>query len=197
MYIAIDGIDGSGKTTISEMLYKILSKKYDKVLLVKEPYDSDIKKKIKGIISNDHEKNLDYGHLLALLFAADRSIKNIELKKYINEKYIIISDRSIYSMFSYQTIYNGIDIEWLLCISRHIIKPDITFILDINPEEAIKRIYSRKNKTTSYERLHILKKVRENFLKLREIFPNEKIIYLNAEKDPEEILKDILEILKI
>jgi dTMP kinase len=195
-YIAIEGIDGSGKTTIANLLYNELSKKYNKIILMKEPYDKDLSKKIKEIILKEHEKNLDYGYLLALLFTADRSIKNIDLKKYLNNDYIIISDRSIYSTFSYQILYEGIDIEWLKCISKYIIKPDITFVLDIDPKIAMERINSRGKSITSYENIEFLKKVRENFLKLKEIFPEDKIIYINGEEKPEEILNKILNIIE-
>ncbi len=195
-YIAIDGIDGSGKTTIANLLYNELSKKYNKVILMKEPYDNDLSKKIKEIISKEHEKNLDYGYLLSLLFTADRSIKNIDLKKHLNSGYIVISDRSVYSTFSYQILYEEMDIEWLKCISKHIIRPDITFILDIDPKIAIERITSRGKSTTSYENVEFLKKVRENFLKLKEIFPNDNIIYINGEEKPEKILNKILNIIE-
>jgi len=195
-YIAIEGIDGSGKTTIANLLYNELSKKYNNIILMKEPYDKDLSKKIKEIILKEHEKNLDYGYLLALLFTADRSIKNIDLKKYLNNGYIIISDRSIYSSFSYQILYEGIDIEWLKCISKYIIKPDITFVLDIDPKIAMERINSRGKSITSYENIEFLKKVRENFLKLKEIFPEDNIIYINGEEKPEDILNKILNIIE-
>jgi dTMP kinase len=195
-YIAIEGIDGSGKTTIANLLYNELSKRYNKIILMKEPYDNDLSKKIKEIILKEHEKNLDYGYLLALLFTADRSIKNIDLKKYLNNDYIVISDRSIYSTFSYQILYEGIDIEWLRCISKYIIRPDITFILDVDPKIAIERINSRGKNITSYENIEFLRKVRENFLKLKEIFPEDNIIYINGEEKPEEILEKILKIIE-
>ena len=195
-YIAIEGIDGSGKTTIANLLYNELSKKYNKIILMKEPYDKDLSKKIKEIILKEHEKNLDYGYLLALLFTADRSIKNIDLKKYLNDGYIIISDRSIYSSFSYQILYEGIDIEWLKCVSKYIIKPDITFVLDIDPKIAMERINSRGKSITSYENIEFLKKVRENFLKLKEIFPEDNIIYINGEEKSEDILNKILNIIE-
>jgi len=195
-YIAIEGIDGSGKTTIANLLYSKLSEKYNKITLMKEPYDNDLSKKIKEIISKEHEKNLDYGYLLALLFTADRSIKNIDLKKYLNSDYIIISDRSIYSTFSYQILYEGIDIEWLKCVSKYIIRPDITFILDVDPRIAVERINSRNKNITSYENTEFLKKVRENFLKLKEIFPDDNIIYIDGKEKPEEILEKILSIIE-
>jgi len=195
-YIAIEGIDGSGKTTIANLLYNELSKRYNKIILIKEPYDNDLSKKIKEIILKEHEKNLDYGYLLALLFTADRSIKNIDLKKYLNSDYIVISDRSIYSTFSYQILYEGINIEWLKCVSKYIIRPDITFILDVDPKIAVDRINLRSKNITSYENIEFLRKVRENFLKLKEIFPNDNIIYINGEEKPEEILKKILSIIE-
>jgi len=195
-YIAIEGIDGSGKTTIANLLYNELSKRYNKVILMKEPYDNDLSKKIKEIILKEHKKNLDYGYLLALLFTADRSIKNIDLKKYLNNDYIVISDRSIYSTFSYQILYEGIDIEWLKCVSKYIIRPDITFILDVDPKIAVERINSRGKNITSYENIEFLRKARENFLKLKEIFPEDNIIYINGEEKPEEILKKILKIIE-
>jgi len=195
-YIAIEGIDGSGKTTIANLLYNELSKRYNKIVLMKEPYDNDLSKKIKEIILKEHEKNLDYGYLLALLFTADRSIKNIDLKKYLNNDYIVISDRSIYSTFSYQILYEGINIEWLKCISKYIIRPDITFILDVDPKIAVERVNLRGKNITSYENIEFLRKVRENFLKLKEIFPEDNIIYIDGEEKPEEILNKILNIIE-
>ena len=195
-YIAIEGIDGSGKTTIANLLYNELSKRYNKIILIKEPYDNDLSKKIKEIILKEHEKNLDYGYLLALLFTADRSIKNVDLKKYLNSDYIIISDRSVYSTFSYQILYEGIDIEWIKCVSKYIIRPDITFILDVDPRIAVERINSRNKNITSYENTEFLKKVRENFLKLKEIFPDDNIIYIDGKEKPEKILDKILNIIE-
>jgi dTMP kinase len=88
------------------------------------------------------------------------------------------------------------DIEWLKCISKYIVRPYITFILDIDPKIAIERITSRGKIITNYENIEFLKKVRENFLKLKEIFSDDNIIYINGEEKPEKILDKILNIIE-
>ena len=189
-YIGIDGIDGCGKTTIINLLKDYLEKNKYKVFVKKEP--DPLKDKISEIISKPHEENLDYGVTLALLFTADRQIQNLKVKEMINKGYIVLSDRTIYSTFSYQSLYEGFDVNWLKEISKYIIRPDITFILDLDPEIALSRIEERKKEKTYYERIEFLRKVRENFLRLKEIFPDDKIIYINANKKPEDILNEII-----
>jgi len=60
----------------------------------------------------------------------------------------------------------------------------------------MERINSRGKSITSYENIEFLKKVRENFLRLKEIFPEDNIIYINGEEKPEDILNKILNIIE-
>ncbi len=83
-----------------------------------------------------------------------------------------------------------------MSVSKYIIRPDITFILDVDPKIAVERINSRGKNITSYENIEFLRKVRENFLKLKEIFPEDNIIYIDGEEKPEEILEKILNIIE-
>jgi dTMP kinase len=189
-YIGIDGIDGCGKSTIVNLLKEDLERNGYKVFIKKEP--GPLRDKIIEIIGKPHEENLEYGVTLALLFTADRQIQNIELNKILNEGYIVISDRTLYSTFAYQSLYQGFDINWLKEISKYVRRPDITFILDLPAEEAIKRIENRNNKKNYYERLEFLEKVRKRFLELKKIFPDDNIIYIDATKKPKDILDEIL-----
>ncbi|MGC9132879.1 MAG: dTMP kinase [Nanopusillaceae archaeon] len=189
-YIGIDGIDGSGKSTIVNLLKGYLEKNGYKVFIKKEP--GPLRDKIIEIIGKPHEENLEYGVTLALLFTADRQIQNIQLNKMLNEGYIVISDRTIYSTFSYQSLYERFDINWLKEISKYIKRPDITFVLDLSAEEAMRRIGNRNSEKTYYERKEALEKIRKKFLELKNIFPEDNIIYIDATKKPEEILNEIL-----
>jgi dTMP kinase len=88
MYICLEGIDGSGKTTISRMLSDSLKQSGYNVLLVKEPYTTYINNVIGIVEAIDSEYK---EQILLCLYAADRLILLEQIEQY---KGIIISDRS-------------------------------------------------------------------------------------------------------
>lgn len=196
MLIVIEGIDGSGKTTISNELKRKLEEKNYKVFLTKEPFDKRIKDIILSIISEDHPKTKYFGFSLACLFCADRYIHQTIIEEKLKENFIVISDRYYHSSFAYQSNYEDFDIEWLKNLHKFIIKPDFTFILDVPVEIAIERT-SDRTKRTSYENINFLKKVRENYLKLPNILKDEKIFIIDNTKSVEETVNNILKIIKI
>jgi len=194
MLIVIEGIDGCGKTTVAEILKKKLEEKGYKVYLTKEPFNQKIKEVIREILEKEHELNEYFGKTLALLFSADRHLHQLEIKKKLSGGYIVISDRYYHSSFAYQTIYKGITIEFIKSITPFLAKPDFVFILDIPVEVALNRMSIRERKT-KYEEKEILKKVRENYLKLKDILKDEKIFVINNNRDINETVKEILSII--
>jgi dTMP kinase len=191
--IIIEGIDGSGTTTQSFLLYKNLKKKFKKVLLTKEPQN----KKIINLIKETKDPVADL-----FFFLADRFLHYKKLKKFLEKGYIIISDRSFPSTYAYQFYYGGLRkifkediIKKLDKISRNNIEPDLVIILDIDPKTAIKRLKNKtkKSKVKKFEKIKILKIVREGYLYYSKKF-GWKII--DGEKDILTINKEILEILE-
>ena len=81
MFIVVEGIDGSGKTTIAQLLKEELEKRGYKVWLTREPTDGPIGKQIRELLFQGHEINEIWGRIMALLFAADRYYHQIEIKK--------------------------------------------------------------------------------------------------------------------
>ncbi|RDD52589.1 dTMP kinase [Nanoarchaeota archaeon NZ13-N] len=196
MLIVIEGIDGCGKTTIAELLKNILENKGYKVYLTKEPFRSDIKAIIKSIIEKKHDLNENFGKALSLLFAADRQIHQLEIKDKISKGFIVILDRYYHSSYTYQLLYKGVTLDFLEKINSSLLKPDYVFILDVPVDVAIERLMKR-GITTEYERKDFLEKVRENYLKLKEILKEEKIFIINNNRNPEETIRDILSIIGI
>ncbi|MEJ2251395.1 MAG: dTMP kinase [Candidatus Lokiarchaeota archaeon] len=161
IFIVLDGIDGSGTSTHSKLLAGFLEYKGFKVHLTKEPSDSEI-----GILLRKFLKDPRIPpEADALLFAADRAYHfYCEIQKKLNEGYIVISDRYIESSIIYQSIQSeNLSIEWVEEINKFVGKPDITFILDIDPAISL----ARKNTKDieKFEKQDFLEKVRNLYRK--------------------------------
>ncbi|GAG98349.1 unnamed protein product, partial [marine sediment metagenome] len=132
IFIVLDGIDGSGTSTHSKLLAGFLSTKGLKIYLTQEPSNNDIGKLLRVYLRNAKiPASTD-----ALLFAADRVLHfENQIKKKMEEGYIIISDRYIESSIAYQSSQSEeITIEWVKNLNLFAGKPDLTIILDIDPK---------------------------------------------------------------
>jgi dTMP kinase len=190
MYIVLEGIDGAGKSTQTELLDNWLKQEGYKTKKIVEPTTSDIGKLIRKELLDPEATNDANQQRLALLFAADRLTLKEEIADAKNSKEIfLISDRSFYSSICYQNS-SSIDSKWVYEINHYTIRPDLTIILDLKPEESINRC----EKEETFENIPFLQKTRENYLKLLEI---EKNIYLlDASKSLEQVQEDIQNLIK-
>jgi dTMP kinase len=133
----LDGVDGSGSTTHSKLLASFLECQKFKVHLTHEPSKSEI-----GILLRKFLKNKEIPPTTdALLFAADRDLHyHNEIKRKLDEGYIVISDRYIESSIIYQSLQDdSITIEWIKNLNKFVGLPDLTIILDIDPKIALAR----------------------------------------------------------
>lgn len=206
-FIAIEGIDGCGSTTHTKLLGSLLESKKKQVYLTREPSLSTI-----GKVLREYLKKKDIPIPTdALLFAADR------VEHYYNEilpklesGYIVISDRYIESSIAYQAAQSIFDnksfdelsnapnknkfemsIEWIENINKFSPKPDLTIILDIEPEKSLKRKYPSEDNVDKFENYSFLKIVREVYLKRAEDL-NYSVISSDAPLP--EVLKNIEQI---
>ena len=134
MYICLEGIDGSGKTTQIELIVKWLDECGLEVLRVFEPTDSPAGRLIRELLQNPNATSDNFQKTLALLFAADRIMLMEKIKEEEKAGRIVLSDRCFYSSMVYQ---NGTD--WIAEINKFAKKPDIVLLMDIDPETAISR----------------------------------------------------------
>jgi dTMP kinase len=159
--IAFEGIDGSGTSTHSRLLYEFLAEQGFNVILTGEPTKSVVGRLIKDALQNKFQ--IKQPEVFALLFAADRiqHVKEV-IEPALKQGKIIITTRYIESTLAYQSA-QGLTIEWIKAINKDIVWPDLTFILDITPRDAMSRLNKRK-KLESFENREFLRKVRNNFL---------------------------------
>ena len=189
MFIVVDGIDGSGKSEIVRMLRNYLSNKKYEVLKTREPTDGKYGRKIREMLKKEKDPKSNSAKM-AEFFVEDRKEhmeKEIEpfLSKSNSKINIVLCDRYYYSTIAFQGA-QGLDVKGLIAKNKDFRRPNIAFILDIEPSVALKRIeYRRKEK---FEQLEFMKKIKKNFLALPKLLKdNIKII------DASKPLKDVFE----
>ena len=193
-FITFEGIDGSGKSTVSKKVFEKLKNDGYDVVLTFEPTDTWIGKCVSDFIKKDKDP-----YSTAFAFIADRINHCKKIKNWIDEGKIVLCDRYADSTYAYQGAQIKDDIKnpmkWLKELSDDkILKPDVTFLFVIDPEESLKRIQNR-SELIPFERLDFLKKVQKNYMNLSK---QKQFINLDATKEIDELLKlCINEIIKI
>ncbi len=195
MFIVLEGIDGAGKSTQARLLAEWFRSKGKDVVLTKEPTDTAFGKLIRRLVLTGGREGIIDGARIsheaeALLFAADRAEHVHKLiKPALKVGKVVISDRYFYSSLAYQWA-RGLDLEWLIDLNKFAIRPDLVILLDLPAKESLKRINGRSIKTEFDRIAELQKKVRENYLKLAEMFPEIKIV--NALAPLKDIHNDIV-----
>ncbi len=152
--IAIEGIDGSGKSSLAKNLYqKFLEQKYA-VLLTKEPGGTPLGQQLRGIVQ---EKKVPVcAKAEFMLFATDRAQHFHEvIIPALSEKKIIISDRMADSSLVYQGSGRGLETDPIIRINEWVmsgIKPDLVIYLKVSNHIAAQRILKRNEELTSFEK---------------------------------------------
>lgn len=158
MFIAFDGIDGSGKSTQLELLTKYFDKRSDvKYNVLDFAGNGKFKPIIKGINKNMIETSLVTRELIYYFEGLYTNLETIEkLKK--NE--IVIIDRYYLTYLAFGQMH-GLDREDILFFNKHLIEPDFYFLIDVAPEKAYERI-------SKYRQVSSPEVGFENFKKLKE-----------------------------
>jgi len=200
LFIALEGIDGSGKSTQINLLKENLEKAGHKVYTTFEPTDGPIGKLIRDIFN--HRMEADQ-RTIAALFVADRfehilNKENGMLKK-LEEGYTVITDRYYFSSYAYHGVHMPVD--WVIqsnALAAGLLRPDLNVFIDIDPETSMERIRKGRNSLELFETLENQKKVRDKYFEVMErLKAEEKIFITNGNRPPEEIAEEIWKTVKI
>ncbi len=152
--ITLEGLDGSGKSTIARALYEHLRTAGYSVVLTKEPGGSSLGKSLRELLQH-HTAPVD-AQAEFLLFAADRAqhIKEI-VAPALRAGSIVISDRMADSSLAYQGYGRGVDRSMITSINTWVMQgivPDLTLYLEVSVKTALDRIHARGEKLTNFEK---------------------------------------------
>lgn len=163
LFVVLEGIDGSGKTTLSNLLKNDLESNGYTVYSTAEPTNGPI-----GALLR--KEKIDSPRAEALLFVADRAYHTEEMLKRVENGEIVICDRYYASTLAYQSTSfssSAFDMAFLTDLNEAVVsEPDITFLLDLDPEVSAGRIDTRGEQKSKFERLEFQKQVRDNYLRI-------------------------------
>ena len=182
VFICIEGLDGSGKTTQAGLLTKRLCKSHNAVY-TSEPSHGKTGTFIRECCLYGEERLPTEAE--ALLFAADR-IEHVEneIKPALEEGKLVICDRYVYSSLAYQGSA-GLSLDWIKTINARALQPDFGIFIDVAPERVLERLQRKKS---VMETLETQQKVREVYLKFVE---KGELIRIDGDK-PRNIVADAL-----
>ncbi len=194
-FITLEGGEGSGKSSVIKLIVERLQKEGYQVLQTREPGGVKIAEEIRNIILDKANTSMD-GKTEALLYAASRRQHLVEkVIPALDKGMIVISDRYIDSSLVYQGVARGIGIQEvyemnLFAIDK--ILPNLTLILDIEPEIGLQRINKNNQREVNrldLESLSFHHKVRDGYRKLKDLYP-ERIEIVDASKSLEEVFEN-------
>jgi len=183
VFICVEGIDGSGKTTQAHILVEALKKAGFEAVYTTEPSN--------GVFGKMLRKHILEGNrrvpvvVEAVLFAVDRfdHIES-EVKPLLKRGKIVVSDRYVYSSIAYQGA-SSLSKKWLKEINNRAIKPDLSIFIDVPPEIVIGRFNRQRS---VMETLQTQKRVREAYLKLVE---EEDLLVIDGASSKKEVAERI------
>lgn len=194
--IALEGIDGSGKSTQAAYLYERLKKEGIGCYLTMEPTGSQIGSLIRQILKGEIRTD---NRVIAGLFVADRldhllnEADGIAAK--VNAGMTVITDRYYFSSYAYNSV--DMPMDWVIKAnepSSEILRPAVNVFIDVDPDVALERIAKNRQHVELFETKTRLELVRENYRKAFELLKNEeRCVIIDGNRPEEQIAESVWE----
>ncbi len=199
VFITLEGVEGSGKTTHAAALADVLRDETRDVILTREPGGTPAGRAIRNIFL-DPNVSLDVVSELLLVLADRAQHVREELKPAVERGAIVISDRYCDSTIAYQGYGRGLDLDLLRSLNRlatDSTMPDLTIVLDCSVVTGLARTRERvKGQAHAFDRFEsereeFHKRVREGFLAIAGR-DTDRVVVINSERPRDAVSQDIL-----
>jgi len=186
LFISFEGIDKSGKSTQISLLVYYLKERSYQVVQTCEPGGTRLGKEIERMLLESSVKQIS-GTAELFLYLADR-IEHVNkvIKPALEKDKIVISDRFTDASLAYQGYGRGLSIHWIDELNKKAtqgISPELTFLLDIEPELANKR--SKEKDRIENEEIAFHQRVRQGYLEIARLYPN-RVKIINSQDSIED-----------
>ena len=193
LFITFEGIDGCGKSTQAKILHDKFREIDSTAQLTEEPGGTQGANEIRKLLLRENNFSWSVETEVLLFMAARNDHVEKKIKPALEKGYTVICDRFIDSTLVYQGMRS--DLAKKLCLSLYDLigqQPSLTFLIDMNPQKALDRALSRKNKEDRFENYGVpfQIKVRDTFLRLAEENPK-RIIVIEGDSDKNQIANDV------
>ena len=164
IFIALEGIDGSGSSTQTQQLGRYLESIGQTVHVTAEPSHGPMGKVIRTFLQEKGQHAQFLPHILALAFASDRLHHyEQEIRPFLEKGVAVLSDRYVLSSL----VYQGLELpdEWVASLNRYAPQPDLTVLIDVPEEIAKERRQRRGGVEEIFDKSKVQIQVRDRYLK--------------------------------
>ncbi len=196
-FITFEGIDGCGKSTQARLLLDHMIDSGVETILVREPGGTNISESIREILLHSSTSQMGDRTESLLMTASRAQLTQEVIVPNLDQGKFVIADRYSDSTLAYQGGGRNLDIEWLIELNNYAtftLLPDITFFVDIRPEEALRRQDSDKDRIEG-EGIEFQTRVRKTYQILAERF-NDRYVIIDGYAEKGDIHQKVLNEMK-
>ncbi|MBN1395660.1 MAG: dTMP kinase [Pirellulales bacterium] len=197
MFISIDGGDGTGKSTQTELLAEWLRDGGRRVVVCRDPGSTPLGEAVRNILLDRHDLHIHRRSEMLLYMAARAQLAEEVVRPALEQGKTVLSDRYLLANVVYQGYGGGLDVPTLWRVGRVAtggLMPELTVVLDVPPETAAARI-SRPLDRMERQGAEFHARVRDGFLAEAERSP-ERIVVVDAAESIEEVQERVRDVVK-
>ncbi|WP_373691362.1 dTMP kinase [Endozoicomonas sp. YOMI1] len=193
-FLTIEGCEGAGKTTAKGVVLQWLNANGRDVVETREPGGTPLAEQLRSLVLSEHEETVTDTTELLMVFAARSQNLSQRIEPALAEGKVVVCDRFTDATYAYQGGGRGID-EQRIAVLEQLVqgdrRPDMTLLLDIEPELGLARAKGRAIEQggvldrIEQEAIGFFHRVRSVYLERAEYFPNQYVVIDGSQSIPE------------